>query len=78
MYPGTYTYNHYDVSVSVFKCYLGSEFSELNRPSLDNESRNLLILTKMTENRDRQRKSTTNVMSTFTANSLKPRDESAT
>ena len=31
-------------------CYLGSEFSELNRPSLDNESRNLLILTKMTEN----------------------------
>lgn len=59
-------------------CYLGSEFSELNRPSLDNESRNLLILTKMTENRDRQRKSTTNVMSTLTANSLKPRDESAT
>ena len=34
-------------------CYLGSEFSELNRPSLDNESRNLLILTKMTESRDR-------------------------
>ena len=48
-------------------CYQGSEFSELNRPSLDNESRNLLILTKMTESRDRQRKSTTNVMSTLTA-----------
>ena len=31
-------------------CYLGSEFSELSRPLLDNESRNLLIFTKTDQN----------------------------
>ena len=59
-------------------CYLGSEFSELNRPLLDNESRNLLTFTKTTKTRDRQRKSTTKVVSTVTANSLKPREDSVT
>ena len=59
-------------------CYLGSEFSELNRPSLDNESRNLLIFAKTTKTRDRQQKSTTKVMSTVAANSLKPREDSVT
>ena len=44
-------------------CYLGSEFSELNRPLIDNETRNFSILPKK-RSRDRQRKSATKLQST--------------